>query len=152
MGGSRELRLIAPDGQVTTLSLQDPSQEQTSSSNLLAYRPSYTGDLHQSGLGSIFVNIRELFPCFKSPDSGERAPICTVFTLEDDGFRKGKPWVQLGEIGNDVTVFSQSEHISTYGLAVQGCPELTEECMPTKQEIKVVCFLDPAICPHTQLN
>ena len=149
MGGSRELHLIAPDGQVTTVSLLDPSQEQTSSSNLLAYRPSYTGDLHQSGLGSIFINIRELFPCFSSSVGG---PICTIFTLEDDGFRKGKPWVQLADIGNDVRVFSQSENIPTYGLAVQGCPELTEECMPTKQEIKVVCLLNPADCPHTQLN
>ena len=149
MGGSRTLHLIGPNGEDTTVSLQDPSQDQTSADNKLAYRAAYTGDLHQSGLGSIFVNVREVFSCYKeSSASGERAPICTIFTLEDDGFRKGKSWLQLGEIGNDVRVFSSSENIPTYGLAVQDCPELNEECLPTKMEIKVVCFLDPAICPN----
>ena len=150
MGGSRTLHLIGPDGQTSSVSLQDPSQDQTTDDNKLAYRAAYTGDLHQSGLGSIFVNVREVFSCYKeSSASGERAPICTIFTHEDDGFRNGKPWLQLGEIGNDVRVFSASENIPTYGLAVQGCPQLNEECLPTKMEIKVVCFLDPIICPNT---
>lgn len=147
MGGSRSLKLITAAGEVASVSLSDPSQDQTSSNNMLAYRAAYTGDLHQSGLGSILVNINEVFPCTKNVD--RYAPICTIFSFEDDGFRKGKPWVQLGDIGNDVRVFSSSKYVSTYGIAVQDCPQLNEDCLPTKQEIKVVCFLDPGVCPRT---
>ena len=137
---SRYLRLRLEGKTVDGITLSDPSKSQTS--DVLAYRPNYE-DLHDSGLAGIFVNIKKVFTCTEEID--EYAPICSTFTKEEDGFRKGKSYVELGDIGNNVKVFGNG--VSVYALAVQGCKELTADCLQIYQQSEVVCLLPREQCP-----
>ena len=114
----------------------------TSSNNILAYRPNYS-DYHGSGLAGIFVNIEKIFPCIANTNY---VPICSIFTSEEDGFRKGKQYIELGDLGNNVKVFGKN--IATYGLAISGCRKLcgTEGCFPRGATSTVVCLLPQSSC------
>jgi hypothetical protein len=128
------------DGEVKdTISLSDPSSDQTST--LLAYRPQY-GDLHSSGLAGLFVNIQQVFPCTQTIDNYE--PVCNTFSREEDGFRKGKAFIQAGDIGNNIKVFDEN---SVYALAVQDCPEMNANCLPNYLQVEIVCMLPRCECP-----
>ena len=141
----RKLQLKGPTGSVlATISLRNPSRGATSSNKILAYRPKYK-DYHNSRLAGIFVNIKKVFPCLNKI-KGSYPPSCTTVTDEEDGFNKGKAIIELGDIGNNVKVFS-TKSIPTYALAVQGCPKLTTRCLPLYFEIKVMCFLPRTVCP-----
>ena len=108
-------------GTLASLSLSDPSQDQTSNSTL-AHHPNYA-DYHSSGLAGIFVNIEEVFPCTAGIENYN--PVCSKVIREEDGFMcGGDPLVTL----ETLTVFGYG--IVTYGLAIQNCSELTFDCLP----------------------
>ena len=135
---SRNIKLIVEGEEQDSISLTDPSSEQTST--LLAYRPEYP-DHHSSSLAGLFVNIKEVFPCTQKIDQYE--PVCSTFSREEDGFRKGKAFIEAGDIGNNLKVFDDS----VYALAVQDCPEMDGSCLPNYLQIDVVCLLPRCECP-----
>ena len=127
---------------ITDISIANPSQPSTSADNTLAYRPNFA-DLHQSGLAAVFLNLEKLFPC-----ASMETPICSMFTLEEDGFRNGKAIIETEDIGNNLRVFSSTENINTYGFAFQGCGELNGRngCMPKYFQISITCQLSRKAC------
>ena len=141
LDSSRNLNLIVEGQSVDSISLSDPSQSQTS--ELLAYRPNYE-DYHDSGLAGIFVNIKKVFPCTEGiVNYGQ---ICSTFATEEDGFRKGKAYIELGDNGYQNELF-WGKMVSVYGLAVQGCQQLNSDCLPTYVQTEVVCLLPRTECP-----
>ena len=139
---NRNLNLKTQDGLTATIPLQSPTKSQTSSNNILAYRPAFS-DFHHSHLAGIFVNIEKIFPCIAKT---KYVPICSIFTSEEDGFRKGKPFIELGDLGNNVKVFGK--YTATYGLAVSGCSELNSDCLPRWLTSTVVCLLPRSSCQN----
>ena len=121
-----------------SLSLSDPSQPATSSNNLLAYRPRFSG-LHESGLGALFLNIQAIFPC-------TNRVTCGRVTYEEDGFNRGRPFLEAGDGGNNFRVFSSTQDIKTYGIAVEGCPELNQQCWPSYYQTEIFCLLPRERC------
>jgi hypothetical protein len=59
---------------------------------------------------------------------------CGIVALEEDGFNGGQVFIQVIDRGNNFQIFSSSENLYTYGIAVQGCPQLTSSCWPTYVE------------------
>ena len=139
MDSSRNLRLFVEGEKKDSISLSDPSAAKTST--LLAYRPKFN-DLQNSGLAGLFVNIQEVFPCTNT--IAEYEPVCSIFTREEDGFRKGNAWIEAADIGNNINVFSGK---SVWGVAVQNCPEFTTACFANYMQIEVVCMLPRCECP-----
>ena len=129
--------------EIAEISTSRPSQSVTSSNNLLAYRPRFNG-LHNSGLGAIFINIGGVFPCV-APLT-DYYPICSIFSDEEDGFRNGMTLLSSSDLGNNLRVFSTTDNIQTYGIAVQDCPELNTTCFPTHVSIQVACYLPRGAC------
>ena len=127
---------------LATVSVADGSQAATSSNNLLAYRPRYN-DLHNSNLAGIFINLEGVFPCIV-PLTNLFPIICHLSSGEEDGFRGGKALIGSSDRGNNFNMFGSTNF--TYGIAVQGCPELNNTCFPTFLEISVVCYLPRAAC------
>ena len=107
----------------------------------LAYRKRFL-DYHESGLSAIFINLKKLFPCAKSA-----LPICGRFTREEDGFLKGRSLLETCDLGNHIKIFSQLEHIPTYGIAFEGCKVLDGQngCLPIWFHTAITCFL-PQSC------
>ena len=77
-----------------------------------------------------------------------------VFCTNVQCFHIGRRWIQerepfieVGDIGNDLEIFSRPSFIRTYGVAVQDCPELDESCLPSGTGITVACLLPRDICP-----
>ena len=104
-----------------------------------AYRPMFSGN-HNSRLGTMFINIEEVFPCVAGTDYNA---ICRVFTEEDDGFRGGRAVLDSGDDGNTFRVFGITTE--TYGFAFQNCPYLNTTCFPAYHSFTIVCHL-PASC------
>ena len=129
--------------EIAEIRISSPSQSVTSSNNLLAYRPRFN-DLHNSGLGAIFINIEGVFPCV-APLT-DYSPICSIFSDEEDGFRNGMTLLSSSDAGNNLQVFSTTDNIQTYGIAVQDCPELNTTCFPTYVSIQVACYLPRRAC------
>ena len=105
------------------------------------YEPNYQ-DYHSSGLAGLFINIKQVFPCTEKIDNCE--PVCKTFSREEYGFRGGKAFIEAGDIGNNMKVFSGS---SVYALAVQDCWELDGSCFPNYLQVEVVCMLPRYQCP-----
>lgn len=142
----RHINLIAPGGITSKVSIVDPSQSDTSSNNILAYRPRFN-DRHGSGLAGLFVNIEETFPCIKGLDE-VFSPSCFIVTFDEDGFRKGRAFIDYGDQGNfENRVFSSSRDIPTYAIAVQDCPEFDSSCFPDWTKFQVTCELPRSVCP-----
>ena len=116
-----------------SISINDPSAPQTS--KLLAYRPQYD-DFHKSGLAGLFVKIQGLYPCTQSIPNYE--PVCTTFTRDEDGFRNAKRFIQAADTGGNINVFGGD---SVFALAVEGCPEMNEDCLHSWAQFDVVCML-----------
>jgi hypothetical protein len=153
MNGSRQLKLFASNHatlqesdstELATISLSNPSQAVTSSNNLLAYRPRFSSDRHNSNLAGVFINMEGVFPCLQS--LSDYYPICQVFSEEEDGFRNGKALIGAGDIGNHFRVFSNNSDILTYGIVIQECPEFNSTCFPTYHSFTVACYLPRAAC------
>ena len=128
---------------ISSVSISNPASASTSSNNLLAYRPSYD-DFHagNSNLGVVFLNLNGIFPCVPSET---RIP-CGVISLEEDGFSNGRVLLQAIDRGNAFRIFSSTRNLYTYGMAVQGCPQLTTSCWPTFVERAVTCQLPRKFC------
>ena len=128
---------------ITSVSVSNPALRSTSSNNLLAYRPNYN-DAHagNSNLGVVFLNLNGIFPCVP-PET--RIP-CGVVALEEDAFSGGQVFLQAIDRGNSFRIFSSSQNLYTYGMAVQGCPQLTTSCWPTHVERGITCQLPRQYC------
>ena len=79
-------------------------------------------------------------------------PICHTFSDDEDGFRNGKAFLESGDGGNNFRVFNQNEDILTFGIAVQGCPELNATCFPSLLSIAIACYLPRAACSSVTFN
>ena len=134
---SNNLKMSAGDLSAS-ISVADPSQPATSSNNLLAYRPNYS-DYHSSGLAGLFINLDGVFPC----NAGHGIPTCGRFTVEEDGFNKGKALLQAADGGNNFGGIFGSSSTRVYGFAFQEC---AENCIPAFYEIRVVCLLPREYC------
>ena len=132
--GRRSVVLYKEYVEQDSISLDNPSDPQTST--LLAYRPQYE-DFHRSGLAGLFVKIQDVYPCTESIFDYE--PVCSVFTREEDGFRKGKRIIKAADIGNNINVFGWDR--STFALAVEGCPEMNADCLHSWAQFEIVCML-----------
>ena len=152
MSSSRRLRLYATNHstlqvtdytQLAQITISNSSQDQTSSNNLLAYRPRFS-DGHNSNLAGVFINLEGVFPCLAPLTN--YYPICRVFTDEEDGFRDGRALIDSGDIGNNLQVFSSSTSILTYGIAIQQCPEFNTACFPAYHSFTVACYLPRSAC------
>ncbi len=130
---------ISGNGVTAEVSLADPSQDRTSTNNLLAYRPHYN-DYHQSGLAAVFINLSDLFPCTASEQ-----PRCYRATWEEDGFNKGKAILKAGDIGNNFNVWPNGQK-RTYGFVIEGCEELNTQCLPSYYQISIICHLSRPLC------
>ena len=126
-------------GVISEISIANPSQPSTSTDNTLAYRPKF-GDIHQSGLAGVFLNLEKLFPCASTKG---KYPLCSVFTYDEDGFRKGKAIIEAEDNGDATHVFSSTQYIKTFGFAFQGCGELNglDGCMPIYFNTAITCQL-----------
>lgn len=120
-----------------TIPLGNGGRDKTSS--VLAYRKNYKA-YHKTGLGTIFLNLKKLFPCVK-----KAFPICGRFTGEENGFLGGKALIEAADSGGDFKIFGKS--VATYGIAFQGCPVLhgTQGCLPKQFKVTITCFL-PRSC------
>ena len=136
----RNLYLIVGGEKRDSITLTNPSISLTSS--LLAYRPRYQ-DVHKSHLAGLFVNIKGVFPCISSIQEYE--PVCRMFTKDEDGFRKGKQFIEMADTGNDIRVFGSNSK-PVYGIAVQGCEEFTDDCFSIYLRSEVVCMLPRSKC------
>lgn len=129
------------NGVTARISLANPAQADTSANNLLAYIPSYVGDFHASGLGTVFINLDDLFPCLQGRD-----PTCFRATAEEDGLNKGQDILEAADGGNNLLVWGAGVQRYTYAFAIQGCAELSVECLPTFYAFSVVCLLPREQC------
>ena len=125
---------------IDSISLSDPAVDV--SSTYLAYRPNYS-DYHGSGLAGMFINMAAIFPCYADRSTG---PVCRIFTVEEDGFNGGNAIIELGDIGNNVEIFSTSTNTATYGFAIQGCTQMDSTCLRSKFEVVITCLLPRAQC------
>ena len=139
MDDARNIRINVEGDQLDSISLSDPSVSQTST--ILAYRPEYQ-DYHGSNLGVLFVNIKEVFSCLNSLTYYE--PVCSIFTREEDGFRKGRAFIEAADSGNDFDIFSGKP---VWAVAVQDCPQFTNACFSNWMQFEVVCMLPRCECP-----
>ena len=91
------------------------------------------------------MNLEKIFPC---GSTGDKTPLCSVFTYDEDGFRKGKAIIEAQDNGYAIRVFSSTQHIKTYGFAFEGCGELNglDGCMPTYFNMAITCQLARIAC------
>ena len=125
---------------IDSISVSDPAVAVTSTQ--LAYRPTFS-DLHGSGLAGIFINMEAIFPCIADFVLG---PVCRIFTAEEDGFNQGRPFIESGDIGNDIQIFSTSSNIATYGFAIQGCTQMDPTCLRSFSQLVIKCLLPRQQC------
>ena len=123
---------------IDSISLSNPAIDV--SSTYLAYRPNYN-DLHGSGLAGMFINMAAIFPCI-----ADRAPVCRMFTLEEDGFNDGRAFIEAGDVGNNFQIFSTSTNTRTYGFAIKGCTQMGPTCLRSFYDLVITCLLPREQC------
>lgn len=128
---------------VDNISLANAGVAVTSEHNLVAYRPRLSAG-HGSRLGVLLFNIHGIFPCLNLT-RGFPA-ICTRYTLDEDGFLGGRPFIEAADGGNNWRIFSTTENIVTYGIGLKGCPELNRACLPNYAAFAVSCLLPRGNC------
>lgn len=144
-----QLRLVTPslrlsqDLVLASINLGTGANPVTSGNGIFAYRPRFQ-DRQNSGLAAFFVNLEAVFPCL-APLT-DYYPICRVYTDEDDGFRRGRDLIDTADTGNDIRVFSTTDTILTYGVAIQNCPILNTDCWSHYTSLSVVCLLPRGPC------
>ena len=144
-----QLRLVSPslrlsqDRTLATINLINNGNNPVTSGGIFAYRPQFQ-DRQNSNLAAWFINLEAVFPCL-APLT-DYYPICRVYTDEDDGFRRGRDLIDAADTGNDLRVFSTTENILTYGVAIQGCPVLNADCWASFTSLSVVCLLPRGPC------
>ena len=127
---------------IDTLSISNAAA--SASSTLLAYRPNYR-DVHGSNLGALFFNIAGIWPCLQ-PVVGTYIPMCHLLSAEEDGFRDGKVIIPTGDRGTALRIFSSTQALPTFGIAVQDCPQLTSACLHNGVDIVISCQLPRQHC------
>ena len=120
---------------IAEVSITNPSSSTTSSNNILAYRPRFSG-LHSSNLAGIFINAKKL-TCGST--------LCMIVGADEDGFNKGQVLIGAGDGGNNLRVFSSTKEIPTYGIAIKGCSEINQSCLPNSFETTIACYV-PCDC------
>ena len=140
---SRVLSVFLGPDYVDNVSLADPTVAATSARNLVAYRPRYSAS-HGSNLGVLMFNIPGIFPCVSSLEAFW--PLCGRKTFEEDGFLGGRSFVEAGDGGNNFRIFSSTENIRTYGIGLEGCPELNRSCLPNYVAFSITCLLPREQC------
>ena len=140
---AKNLTTLTASTPLADISLSNPDQAATSSNNLFAYRPRFSDD-HGSNLAAIFINLEGVFPCIQSLSG--YVPICSTYTEEDDGFRRGKALIDSADAGNQWRVFSSTSNTLTYGIAIQDCPEFTPQCFPSHNSFSYYCLLSTERC------
>ena len=144
-----QLRLVTPslrlgqDRILARFNLGNGNNPVTSGNGIFAYRPRFQ-DRQNSGLAAYFINLEAVFPCLVPLT--EYYPICRVYTDEDDGFRRGRDLIDAADIGNDLRIFSSTQNILTYGVAIQNCPVLNVDCWSHWTSLAVVCMLPRGAC------
>ena len=122
-----------------------PNLRNTSSDNILAYRPNYR-DGHDGNLATLFVNMEALYPCI----SHFKHVSCKLFPSEDDGFRGGRAIFEAGDNGGNFRIFGG--HTVTYAFAIEGCTQLTASCVNNGRgdmRFILVCLLPSSRCSDT---
>ena len=121
--------------------------EKISDDNIIAYATSWS-DTDQSSLGTGFLNLDAIFPCASSSGSKD-VPRCDEYTLEEDGFNKGKPVIGIADRGKKIDIFGAD--VSTYAFAVRECAEFTPEhdgCLRNKYDFAIACYLPRFDCAN----
>ena len=145
----KDLDIFDDRGKLATISISDPSSAQISDNEFLAYIPRYE-DAYGSNLAGIFINLEKVYPCIA--DIMNWRPECIVLSNNEPGFRNGKAILEIGNYGKRLDIFG--DRTSVFGIAIQDCPEITDECftpsMPngafSELQIKVMCFLPSDEC------
>ena len=107
----------------------------------MRYRQNYA-DYHGTYLAGLFFNLERLFPC--AARRAKQRPVCRMFTLEEDGFLKGKAIIEKADSGNNFVIFGSN--IDTYGFAIQGCKYMNTNCLPSYFETVITCYLPRRYC------
>ena len=123
---------------IDSISLSNPAIDV--SSTYLAYRPNYN-DVHGSGLAGMFINMAAIFPCI-----ADRAPVCRMFTFEEDEFNDGRAFIEAGDGGNNFQIFSTSTNTPTYGFAIKGCTQMDPTCLRSYYDLVITCLLPREQC------
>ena len=132
-------------GHISQLSIRDAAHPATSANNIIAYRP-YFNDSHNSNMAILFFNLEAAFPCLRNTIDPPAAA-CTLFSLEEDGFLGGRSLIQAADVGNHFRVFSQNQHINTFGFGFSGCSTFDTSCVPNYSfERSLVCLLPSSVC------
>ncbi len=82
----------------------------TSTNNLLAYRPRYN-----SGLVAVLINLNGLFPCIQGRPV-ER-PLCFRVTYEEDEFNQGKAIIEAADGAYHFRVWADGKTL-THAFAI----------------------------------
>ena len=126
-----------------------PSLSNTSSDNIIAYRPNYR-NVHGDTLATIFVNLEAVYPCIVT-DSWSMFVSCKLFPFEDDGFLGQRVIFEASDNGGDFSIFGSS--VTTYAFTVEGCTQLTSSCINVPENYHTgflhVCFLPNSRCSNT---
>ena len=132
---------------ISSINIGTGADNVMSSDNIMAYRPRFNDGMN-SNLAALFLNLEAIFPCLAqiSQQNGYY-PICRTFTDEEDGFRGGRSILDTGDIGNGrFRIFSSTQDIATYALAIQNCPTWTTNCFPDIHSFSIVCYLPRSRC------
>ena len=124
-----------------TLTIANPGTSNISLNGMMYYSPRYP-DYHRSNLGIFAFNLEKIFPCIagKNIDFNLR---CRRFTLEEDGFNKGRAILEIGDGGNHLGMFGRKP---VYAFAVQDCSQLTRACLPYWWQTSITCLLPRKFC------
>ena len=138
----RDLSTWEMIGTKTILSITNTNYTSTSTNNTIVYRPRYH-DYHNSNLAILFFNLEATFPCLSG---NNKVPICSLFSMEEDGFLGGRPRIQAADIGNQFRIFSSNLNVKTFGFGISGCLTFATSCVPSYLELALVCLLPRSIC------
>ena len=92
-----------PSGSIEELRVSNFSLPVNSTNKLVVYRPRFqrVGSVRLAGL---FFNMEEIFPCINEDE--DYRPTCGMLTREEDGFNPVRNFIQTGDGGNTLRVFS----------------------------------------------
>ena len=121
---------------ISTLTIPNTSNDYTSADNVLAYRPNLSRNAG-GNTAIVFINMEAAIPCYRA---NWRAPICHLFTSEENSFQYGKPFIQASS--PYFNIFGSVK--TTYGFGVTGCSTFDPACV-TDFEVTLVCLLPPAL-------
>ena len=117
---SSSTQVVGPNS-ISTLAIPNTSNDYTSADNVLAYRPNYSSNAG-GNTAIVFINLEAVIPCYQANNI---APVCHLFTTDENSFQYGKPFIQASSTGNNFTIFGNDPFIATYDLELQVVAHLT---------------------------